>query len=312
MCIALLTTAHPSYPLILLSNRDEHLSRPTAPASFWPPPHAHVLGGRDLLSPTHGTWLGIALNGRITVLTNFRDPLEDDTAARRSRGQLTKEWLTCPLNPDEGPEEWISRLASPEQPDSFTDFAGFSMMLGTLRPRGERGIQPLAVISNRTSGLDQLSWIGGDEGEVYGLSNSAYGDPWPKVGLGRRLLRDAVQTSIDVNEGEDKLLDRLWDVLTTDSMPVRTPQASFHECMENLRLSIFIPPLTDERVVQGLAGAGDEPARITYGTHQQTVILVRRDGRVTYIERTLSDEHMKPIDPGQRDRRFDFRIEGWS
>ena len=38
MCIALLSTSHPLYPFIFLSNRDEFLNRPTAPPT----------GGRNL------------------------------------------------------------------------------------------------------------------------------------------------------------------------------------------------------------------------------------------------------------------------
>jgi len=56
MCIVIVTTEHPSYRLILLNNRDEFLHRPTARATWWEPPNAHVLGGRDMHRSEHGTW----------------------------------------------------------------------------------------------------------------------------------------------------------------------------------------------------------------------------------------------------------------
>ena len=49
-----------------------------------------------------------------------------------------------------------------------------------------------------------------------------------------------------------------------------------------------------------------------YGTHQQTVILVDRKGKVTYVERTLYDENIQPKPKDQRERRFEFEIEDFN
>jgi hypothetical protein len=47
MCTALISTAHPEYSLLLLSNRDEFLGRPTAFVQRWEAPYDQVLGGQD-------------------------------------------------------------------------------------------------------------------------------------------------------------------------------------------------------------------------------------------------------------------------
>lgn len=67
MCIVIVTTAHPDYPLILLNNRDEFLHRPTAPADWWDPPYDYVLGGRDLHRCEHGTWYAIPINPSVII-----------------------------------------------------------------------------------------------------------------------------------------------------------------------------------------------------------------------------------------------------
>ena len=72
MCLLFLAyDTHPRYRLILAANRDEFYERPTAQAAFWPEA-PDILAGRDLKAG--GTWLGIARNGRIAAITNYRQP----------------------------------------------------------------------------------------------------------------------------------------------------------------------------------------------------------------------------------------------
>ncbi|MBE7182043.1 MAG: NRDE family protein, partial [Terriglobus roseus] len=164
MCIAILTTAHPSYPLILLSNRDEYLARPTHAADFWPAPDAHVLGGWDLERAAHGTWLGVTTAGRLACLTNYHE--KDTPAARgaKSRGIIVNGWLKG-ARADETPEEFAARTVAD---DDFNGVGGFTLTYGYLRdvakaqrpgenghiveaagpPRAPKG---LPVLSNRTA-----------------------------------------------------------------------------------------------------------------------------------------------------------------
>ncbi|CUM68146.1 uncharacterized protein PRCAT00005863001 [Priceomyces carsonii] len=80
MCILLLTTRHPDYPLILLSNRDEFFRRPTKPAHFRElASGTKILSPLDLGRPERGTWIGVTTSGRLAVLVNYR---EDDHSSK--------------------------------------------------------------------------------------------------------------------------------------------------------------------------------------------------------------------------------------
>ncbi len=91
MCLILLSfRAHRHFPLVVAANRDEHYSRPAAPAGFWDD-HPEVYGGRDL--EKGGTWMGIHCNGRFAAITNYRAG-QPGPAAPRSRGELVSGFLT--------------------------------------------------------------------------------------------------------------------------------------------------------------------------------------------------------------------------
>src|SRR6266496_4647681 len=139
MCIVLVTRTK-KYSIIL-SNRDEFLARPTIRATWWPTPDNNILAGRDLARPSHGTWLGITRQGRIAVLTNYREECEQDAAAAAvSRGEITKEFLLS----EKDVEEWIQEVL---ESGVYSTVGGFSLMCGIFR-KGGRGF---AVVSNRSS-----------------------------------------------------------------------------------------------------------------------------------------------------------------
>ncbi len=90
MCIALIAYNYfDNFPLVILSNRDEYHSRCTKKAHFWEE-YPDILAGRDL--EQGGTWFGInKKNGRIGLLTNFREPNQDPK--KKSRGSLIVDFL---------------------------------------------------------------------------------------------------------------------------------------------------------------------------------------------------------------------------
>jgi uncharacterized protein with NRDE domain len=139
MCIAIISTAHPDYAFVLLSNRDEVISRPTLRADWWDAPHDHVLGGRDLQRAERGTWLGITKQGRVAVLTNFREPgLE--VAKDKSRGGIVNAYLSTPPGAREETEaEFVERLAKEV---GVHDVGGFTLAFGRLRAaKGSRKLR---------------------------------------------------------------------------------------------------------------------------------------------------------------------------
>ena len=162
MClIAVAWQVHPDYPLVMVSNRDEFLQRPTAKADHWED-HPNVFGGRDLSAG--GTWLGLASPrsetgalGRMAAVTNVRNPAAQQDGLR-SRGDLVKEFLT-------GDNTVADHLDSVRQQQR--EFNGFNLLVCD----GDQ----LGFYSNGSDHLEILS------PGIYGISNADLDTPWPKV-----------------------------------------------------------------------------------------------------------------------------------
>ena len=166
MCLILLAhRVHPTYPLILLANRDEDHARPTATAHFWSDEN-EVLGGRDLVA--NGTWLGINKTGRWSAISNLRylTPHRPDS---KSRGHLVKEFLTSQTSVD----TFIT-----EQQKNGHQYNGYNLLLGQLTlPQSE-----VVYLTNAQS--QAINFSPG----IYGVSNHILGTNWSKVVEGKRRL----------------------------------------------------------------------------------------------------------------------------
>ena len=201
MClIAFAIGARADLPLVVASNRDEHWARPTQPLQAWALPSGKTAySGQDLRAG--GTWLGLAQDGRVAMLTNVRNGRPDD--APRSRGELVTGWLDAAC----GWEEWLQRF-DPAQ------YGGFNLVLGELA-RGR-----WAWVSNRSPDPPDLAddaravclppgWHGrGLASGLYGLSNAALDTPWPKTVA----LKQALQQHLDEGarpQASDRLLAAL-------------------------------------------------------------------------------------------------------
>jgi uncharacterized protein with NRDE domain len=204
MCIVLVTRTK-KYTIVL-SNRDEFLTRPTSRAKWWPHPGSHVLAGRDEARPAHGTWLGITRHGRIAVLTNFREETEEGAmAAAISRGEITKEFLLS----EKPIEEWILEVLST---GVYKNVGGFSLICGVLK----KSSSGFAVVSNRSSldqGADYILTKDPEDlaFETEGLSNSLFHEEWPKVKSGKKLIHELQSEDIQ-DEGE--LIARCFEILS--------------------------------------------------------------------------------------------------
>jgi len=186
MCLIFLSVhQHPNYPLIVAANRDEFYGRRTSAAAFWNN-HPAVLGGCDLeaVKPdgTCGTWMGINKNGRIAMVTNYRD-LKNLKSSAPSRGHLVTDFLLS----TETPEHYLKMI----EPRA-NEFNGFNLVVG--------GADGLFYLSNYKKGVDKI------ENGFHGLSNALLDTPWPKVKNGKEVMRPLFrQEKINV----DKILDAL-------------------------------------------------------------------------------------------------------
>lgn len=172
----------PGYRLVVAANRDEFLSRPTAPLAFLDKEKT-ILAGRDLLGG--GTWLGITAQLKFAAITNYREPALNRTNAP-SRGEILMHYLTGKIDA----AHYVHSLA-----ESGGRYNGFNLILGDRKE--------LYYYSNRSVG-PQLLTPG-----FFGLSNNLLDVPWPKVVRGKELLRpNMVETDrIDPLQLLDSLAD---------------------------------------------------------------------------------------------------------
>ena len=91
--------------------------------------------------------------------------------------------------------------------------------------------------------------------------------------------------------------------------------------MTQLRHSVFIPAIgrdhlelhkmPSHEVGDVVKEKAPDATSGCYGTGKQAVILVDKEGKAFYLERTLFDSDAKPVPVGEGDRTFAFQIEGW-
>lgn len=275
--------------------------------------------------------MGVTKQGRVAVLTNYR---EDAPFSSVSRGAIVNEFLTgsssssTSTSTTSASTQRTTRQFVADMIESQTakKAGGFSLVCGRV---GE----PLAILSNRMpDDIDAVTWIATERGETVGLSNTVLNDrTWPKIINGEILMKSAIEAHIasfpdaaakrtvarreKEEEEEEDLINRLFDVLNTDTLPrLQNCEPVKEQYMSLLKESIFIPLLGDRAKFEaeaeqlakmGLAGYMSG----LYGTQKQTVLLVDHSGRVRYVERSLYDGHVNPIPIGEGDRNFEFMVE---
>lgn len=182
MCLILFAhQCRADLPLVLLANRDEFLTRPTAALAPWAEAPS-VAGGRDLVAG--GSWLGVGRDGRWAAVTNIREG-ERTPPGGFSRGWLVRDYLRGSAPP----EAFASQLVP-----LGTDYAGFNLLLGAV---GE-----IWYVSNRSAAPARLP------PGCYGLSNGRLDTPWPKVEGGKTTLsRLLLRPQVTIEAGFSLLAD---------------------------------------------------------------------------------------------------------
>jgi len=343
MCIVFISTSHPKYSLILANNRDEFVLRPTSRPHWWNHINPNtdtttsILSSRDLQRPERGTWLGITKDGLLAVLTNFRetDANGPSPKGRRSRGGMVTAWLSEP--PKEGVRESVKRLV--EEGEGVKGVGGFSIACGKLKKKGEG----FAIISNRAGNLEDVPIVSPEEIKGWGLTNTAFtnSSAWPKISEGLGPFDNIVKSHADSSQGEESLIKSLFNHLDRDTLHGHADKP-LAENIRDLKTSIFIPAIGGDKQRQEMAeaqaqGKGRWPSseeleqsapskevaegvkadddqgfdKGMYGTQRQTIVLVSRQGEVTFVERALWDANGHAIERGEGDVTFRFQIEGW-
>ena len=182
MCLIFISfQEHPSYKLIVAANRDEFHRRKTAAADFWKD-YPNILGGRDL--EANGTWLGVSRSGKISLLTNYRDPQHINPIAP-SRGHLVSDFLEDNV----AAEPYMKAVESRGK-----QYNGYNLVAGTA--------DELWYHSNYAPGTQSIA------PGLHGLSNHLLDTPWPKVERGKQLLEPILkQKRIEPSEIFEFLYD---------------------------------------------------------------------------------------------------------
>ena len=157
----------PDFHLILAANRDEYYSRPTKPLGLWDDA-PQVLAGRDLKEM--GTWLGVTRSGRVSAITNFRDPASV-IADAPTRGHLVSNFLVGQVRPN----AYMEKIRA-----NGKKYNGFNLLVGDTCA--------LYYYSNRDDRIRKL------KPGIHGLSNQLLDTPWPKVEKGKKQLEKIVQS----------------------------------------------------------------------------------------------------------------------
>ncbi|KAG8700146.1 hypothetical protein FRC09_006146 [Ceratobasidium sp. 395] len=332
MCIAFWSLSHPDYALILAANRDEFISRPTI-AAEWHNFGAErgsnspeVLSGRDVMAG--GTWLGINKRGDIAVLTNITELIGKYES---SRGELASNFLTMEsLNgslPDKSSPTPLSQYLT-SLLEGQRRYAGFNILLLSPKPTSDNSIQyEGAIATNSRGGGDIVARSLVDRESLCGaISNSDDNaqppladktNEWPKISEGRSRFQEIIGRD---GWEQDELIEALCDMM---SIQTPTPPTSRYA----LRTTISVPPIAVEPNAWSKsitpdtvpASTNAAPALIAqqtdyYCTRLTTVILVRKDGQVEFVERDIWSQIEGKSDPVKAEktsqRRFSFQIYG--
>ncbi len=169
MCLlAIAWNTHPRWRLVMAGNRDEAHERPTAPLGAWTD-RPGVLAGRDLRS--RGTWAGIDAAGRMTVVTNVRDPRIVVPQAP-SRGALAADFL--------GNGQTAGEYAGAVEAEAGA-FAPFNLLVADAN-----------VCEYVTNYPHPRRTILADG--IHGLSNGDLDEPWPKTVRLMQVMSDWVSS----------------------------------------------------------------------------------------------------------------------
>ncbi len=231
---------HPNLKLIIAANRDEFYNRKTASADFWPDNPA-IVGGRDLEAVrsdgTCGTWMAMNKNGRVAMVTNYRDPKNIDPHAP-SRGHLVSDYLEGAENP----KTYLQQIQL-----NGLRYNGYNLVVGD--------VNELWYLSNYQHQVKQLA------NGVHGLSNHLLDTPWPKVARGKEKFARLITSR---NLSADALFEFLYDTERADDNQL--PDTGIGLERERALSSMFIK----------ITGYGTRCSTVVMVDHQNNVEYTER------------------------------------
>ena len=257
MCIvAIAWQLFDELPLVLLSNRDEFLQRPTESLHQWS--DQPIYAGRD--SQSGGTWLGIQQqhqkhqqpmqndtsmvyqqNGRWAAVLNFRDGVQA-SSDERSRGELVTNFLIGDLSP----------MAFARQ-IQLQEYAGFNLIVGDT--------QQAVIVNNRGHAPTAL------HSGLHVFSNGQPEESWFKTEKLRGRLRQEVLPLIAEDSSlaywQDAALDAMSD--NTPAPADKLPETGVPKIIEQALSSVYIDAVSLSNSDTQMPG---------YGTRTQSILTL--------------------------------------
>ena len=236
MCVAAVAWhAHPDWQLIAIGNRDEFHDRPAAPLARWDET-PEIIAGRDLKS--QGTWLGVSEQGRFVLVTNRRG-FGDPDPALASRGKLVTDMLA---GAGKYAEPGVDRLRY------FNPFNLIAVAAGKAH-----------FLSNRPEPVHSALLHG-----IYGVSNGALDEPWPKTLSLKAALLDWL------NEPGDE------------------PEPLFAALANETCSDVGLHPDQPSDISAEALETAPFIRNPVYGTRCSTVVMVNREGAGRILERRFN------------------------
>ncbi|THU92449.1 hypothetical protein K435DRAFT_672087 [Dendrothele bispora CBS 962.96] len=340
MCVAFWTFDDPDYALILCSNRDEFLNRPTINARFhsfcnYQPKDSlnNILSGIDKVGG--GTWLGMTRSGKVALLTNITEP---PSVFASSRGSLVSSFLLSekeiqnPLSNTSDPLADLESLANDLYPRD-AKFAGFNLLLlaptispslhtpGLSEPRSQsRSLRYVSVlVTNSGAGgpitVGPLSARGLCCGGISNGVEGHGGNEWPKVKHGVEEMERVISELRQSHYQDRSLADSLFDILTWQSPEPVTERYHLRRTIHVAPIPIDLKPRTEADATAATTPSPNSSSGGSryYGTRLSTVLLIRRNGEVMFVERDIwkmVDD--KVVRMGKDSERvFRFKLNGY-
>ncbi|VDM08168.1 unnamed protein product [Wuchereria bancrofti] len=278
MCVTFVYVEHnpdAKYKLILLNNRDELLNRPTSTARWENgilagTSYSQSFSGRDEKESIRGTWLCMNATGSISNLLAITVPIHQmkSSSLTLTRGALPVDFVKS----NKKPEEFCKLLVN-----TVNRYNAFQILCLTYQPDDK------IEITRYPPG-------------IHGFSNSPSCEPFKKVQRGTEKVNVIIEEINSEDLSETEIIGRLLQ-LATDKYQCYPDDQLKRRCGRSselckYRAAIFVR----------------YPDGIPYGTRSHTIIIVDRNNRATYYEKSMETGAGKASEATWTERIFHFEL----
>ncbi len=142
------------------------------------------------------TWLGMSTNGRIGILTNYRQSEKFVKRSAKRRGKL----VTGFLKSNDTPHKYIKKLKR-----TGKDYKGFNLIVGDVLSGDSSGMEFGYYCNQENEPSESL------KSGVYGLSNRYLNYNWKKVSVGKKRFQEVITQKSSELEMTNMLMEMLQD-----------------------------------------------------------------------------------------------------